>query len=1174
MNDILSKIGAKSNSPIDDIKADGFGSLFFALSHPSKNISDYDPRNYFKLNDAIYLHVPDWTVEEGKINGNLIFRQEYGKAVYERNIYDGSVKEIGKKNYAERHYNVSFSIAEKGMYELRDSGSLPHGNVEAILASWPSTIGNDDKKIDWRDFAYGSLGIFYDYNFGDPGKAQLSVINVPTPPQVHSLNGKSSYLDIIGPYTDIPLPDTINRNTNQKMGLISPAPKTLNPDQLYFYMVENYPLTDGAQNPNSQEDWDNDGRMGGFISSLVSPESSSKGGRVFYRWRTWMVEDCYGKMVSPAKASPKITPPTYPSSTGQNYYQYFYSPIPGKYILTCQVAYDWYDYDLLDFGDTIADLPKIKRTNAKAIPVSSVGFTLDSRASQLDRIIARPEFKFMAASRTAYLNDILPDNTYAAIPIVVSGSAPPNPDMYELARIQRCDDGGANNPKNDNHWYPKGSASQPSGGYHGIESGKTYHWRVDVASQSNLFFDISKSNNTSKNYVAKMLLDSKSPFFVNTKPNFVFKNDVGDLAWDGDTISVSAYLEYKVPDGKGSFKIERYDWKQDGEPELIIKAEDKNKPIILTTNGDFPPTDPYDADMVITMTRWFTYEMQSYLPDGTYQMTSTIPKLMKIVAKTKLMIMDMEKPKILYAKTTPNNLFGNTGEALKAGVGPSGRKNPKDITFSMYDNNPWEAVDNVVGITNPTTYKNNYKWNRSLKNKAAPTSQYNLKPIFAKKLNRRALLTFESAKRITDPKKGPFGMYKKGMASDPEMGALDFSDYGPYAHQFAAPGTSHLIVTDQSSSYKNPVSGMNIYRAEIDYRMAISHIVLNQYNTIPKGYANNTDGYIIFADKAKTIKKDIKPYKFYLMLSDSSGNYLKVSDRDPKRPDDDTPIPLELNLVLNVKDTIPPIPSGVLHEKKNGSTSYFPVKSSLAQMDKKKPDYNYYAGNFVNSIFNEDPALVNTDLDLGVELAENWLPDPNVDGKNGVEGYINKVKVPRRNYQALKSLGDEIVKNFSDGGLVAQIENGLSPSYIEDNVEFTIKPEVCDNAGEATAVLTYKYLDQMGDERPRTVNCKWTSNCEAAIASSTSEDLGVFRASPNDYPLAIPVKIYAKDNSRDWDYYTSGQLSNPMDPWSDWTWNKPYFGNPVGNERTFRTTIPVYGSKLIIRTLDKGIRSR
>ena len=36
---ILSEIDAVSNSEFDDIKADGFGSLYFAMSHPSKTVS-------------------------------------------------------------------------------------------------------------------------------------------------------------------------------------------------------------------------------------------------------------------------------------------------------------------------------------------------------------------------------------------------------------------------------------------------------------------------------------------------------------------------------------------------------------------------------------------------------------------------------------------------------------------------------------------------------------------------------------------------------------------------------------------------------------------------------------------------------------------------------------------------------------------------------------------------------------------------------------------------------------------------------------------------------------------------------------------------------------------------------------------------------------------------------
>lgn len=1145
MASILSAISATPGSIIDDIKADGFGSLYFALSHPSKNVADYDPRLHFKLDDAMYLHVPDWTGTED-LNAFLIFKQPYSKSVYERNIYDGAVTKIGSKNYAEKYFNIAIKMDKAGLLELQGVGAMPHSQTATLLASWSAQIGNNDGVVDWKDFSNSSLGLFYEYDHGDPGKCRLSVINVPTPPIVHSLGGKKSYLDIVGPYNAIPFYDSTNRNTNQGDGLISPAPSPLSTDHLYFYMVENYPLPDGPQNPNSQPNWDNDGRMGGFITSMVDPKSSKNGGRVFYRWRTWMVEDLYG---NPVIKSLNSAAPAYPADSGQDEYYYFYSPVPGKYILTCQVTYDWYDYDLLKFGDTIDDLPSVKRTGEIAVPSAVGAIAADPSSNRLNAIMNTDPFKFMLASSALYINEILEggNENFALIPLEVGGVASIPTSTWEIARIQRCDEMDKPSLDNNASWYPQGALVNPAGGFHGIQAGRSYNWRMDVASQTNLFFNINGSTNITPgaadyNYVAHNLMDVNSPFYVNTKPEFQFRNLGGDLKWAQPFIRVTAHLQYKVPKDGGGYNVVNYPLIQDpnkpGEP-MEIPAIPASFPIITTTGGDLPPTDPYDAELVITMRRMFEYNMWLRIWNGSNWIWGsylTLPKDLMITAKTTVRIIDLQKPKIVFADTIPNNLFGETGKLLTEGVGPSGMKNPADVKFTILDNNPWEAIDTEMGITDPGIYSANRIHNDSIINpttgnflKAKPTAQHNLKPVFAKLLNRGVFMQLETSARVAQGQS--MGAYTKTIQPLSD-------DYKHFFYKNAAnailENASRFQKEAQTYSETLP-NGKVDYRAKIQFKLPLNYVRVGGGDSlqIPAGYANNTPGY---GDKAVDANL-IKPYLFYLGATDSSGNALPAT---------------KLNLALHVRDVIAPFPYGESEEMKDGRISRFPAADNLSDDNNYEKDLRSLYSHNENLLMS---ALVDSD---------NWSAD-----KDG--------KIDKTPFRALKSMGAALVAPFSDSEYMAQIENSIPPGYGEDNVTVKFRAGVTDNAGVASSTFSIKFFDTTSTQQTRTMakNPLWssTSIVGTEAVSLNSETAVVFRGKPEQFPMAAPIEISAKDNARNWDYYNGGAQADVNNPWSEWVWGSVNWGNATPNERTFNTSFPVFGSKLIIRTIDKGIRN-
>ncbi len=1174
---ILSTIGAKPNSVIDDIKADGFGNMYFAMSHPAKSPAEFDPRSTFDPNEAIYLHKGVKNTGDGTWPGFLIYKQGYGKVVFQSRY--GKIREIGRKDFAVRYYNVPFNMAIAGTEELEAKGL---SQATKILASWSAVIGNNNNKWDIADYNYGTAGApgFFEYTYADPGQCRLSVINVPTPDQVISLGGKKSFLDIIGPYLNtIPMPNTLARSTAQNVGLISPMPSSLSPDKLYFFMVENYPLPDGTQDPTDPDaspDWDKDGRHGGFITSIVNPESSTKGGKVFYRWRTWLVEDLYGNPVCKA-LEPK---PPINTNTGMNHYHYFYSPVPGKYIMTCQVLYDWYDYDLLTFGSTIDDLPTVLRKGEKALPVKSGSYDQYSGVDALNAIMLKPEFKFMTASASTYLGQILEgsDTTFAMVPIVVSGNVPPQSNTLETARIQRCDvvpslDSGTKAYLKDNtYWHPQ-TGAQPTGGFHGLEAGKSYYWRMDVASQTNLFFDVSKSNDTNPasknfNYVAAKLMEDKgvnpdgsekNPFYVNRKPEFQFMNKVGDVRWAANSkIRVTAHLEYKVPKAGGGYEVQKKFLIQDnskpGEPmEVTVKPESTvfsvNSPIVTQTGGDLPPTDPTEATLVITMRRMFEYDMYIKVWNGTEWIVSTfitLPKDMVLESKTTVKIIDMQQPRILYAETNPNNLFGETGNDLAVGVGPAGKANPAQVRMAFSDNNPWEAVDNELGITNKATYDANRLHNVSTQSQinsliasGKPSAQLNLKPVFAKLLNRKIRLAFETSSRDAA------GRYLKARAG------LNFDTL--YSHYYTKNAAGAVVENNQrlqkeSQTFSETAANGNIsYFAKVFYKVPLNFICVGNGGSlkIPAGYANNTPGYY------DAVAKTIKPYEFYLEVTDSSGNKLA-----------ETP----LNLVLHVRDNMPPNPYGIMTELKDNTVSYFPLMLKAARAAgvpvSKYSDYSFK--NLTKTTFDENFS----------DLSSTWAADATADGYiNGKVGY----------YQSLKSMGDQIVAPFNDSAYTKQIDNVtgngtsfLPPRFVEDNVEVVFQVGVSDNAGIATATLTFNYFDSIGAEKSRSISAGWNSTSVASgkIASTTSQATAVFRGAEAQFPMAIPVKIIASDNARDWDFYTAGSLADINNPWSTWKWGAPQIGGNTFKTRTYKTSVPVYGSNLIIRTLDKTIRNQ
>lgn len=1095
---ILSDIGADADAKIDDIKADGDGNLFVGLTFPGVDLTVKEVTSKWGLGDAYTYEVNKLVPGDELQKGLLLYKQEFTKSVFRISAMGEPPKEVGKKVIATQVYKRNLAMPPLGWQELEKAGMT---GVSGIVASWTTAAGG------------GTIGDFsiYANKSTDPdiGRARIAVINVPKPPDVLSLGNDLSYLDLIGAYKNsIPIFDPNKRSTEQNSAARFSG--NLDTRQLYFYMVENYPIPTGIQNPSVTPDYDGDGRYGGFISTIINPNPSTdtdNPGTIRYYWRTWMVARQKGKDLSGNPEYEPVCPPEpMCDQVAGSYFHWFYTPIGGKFIVTCRVDYDWYDYSLIPFGTTItkflANPGNAYKKATKAVP-STGGIVHEQSSNRMDQIMDMTEFTFMKKSAAAYKADILGSDGnkeyYAAIPAVVTDKDPKIPtDTFEIARIQRCDVAG-NNPLTATHWYPQSAGvMNPTDGFHGIQVGTAYHWRMDVASQAIFYQDLEKAKNSANyTFISNKLTDSSlEPYYVNGDPEFQFDKTGDDLRWSpGSTVSIEAYLKYPVPPlVSGKPTIVQHNLGSD-----ITEVKSQSF-AYFTTKADLPPTDPFEAELVIEMSRLFQYDMRIYgTINGVKRLLGKVPNLPKkltITSKTKVLITDTVPPLIAFGKTSPQQLYGYTGRALESGT----NGNPASIKFQVTDNDPW---DGVSGISSHAKYSSlniaaNKKTIDTYYNKAQ-SAQYNLKPVFNLS-NSGVQLSWSTA-----------------IANAKRQIALGVNPYMPSYGSFS-PGTG--LGTPVIACPKNESTGL--YYSTTDFDVSLSTLNSGKPIDLPKFYANNTPGY--------------KPYEFQLSLRDSSGN---------------ESLDNLLNLVIQVRDDIPADPYGIVQEFKGNTTARFPSNSAIA--NDADFEANYRAATAFNSSF----------ITRGA-----WLPTSPGSNKNGEiwDGTYNT------GFKSLWSVSDTI------SALPETMKNTtITPGSIqvEDNVEVLMRVGAADNAGAATAKLTFSCFDIAKAEKTLSTGsstCKLPGISADQVTSTQASIQALFREGKIKFPIAIPITIQSCDDARDWDKYLSGGLdANGI--WNWGTLTKGSADSKYSNRRTFKTTLPVYGSELTIRTIESGVRT-
>jgi len=297
------------------------------------------------------------------------------------------------------------------------------------------------------------------------------------------------------------------------------------------------------------------------------------------------------------------------------------------------------------------------------------------------------------------------------------------------------------------------------------------------------------------------------------------------------------------------------------------------------------------------------------------------------------------------------------------------------------------------------------------------------------------------------------------------------------------------------------------------------------YGNIARNYANNTPGYV--------------PYAFDVIATDSSGNMVNT----------------KLNLVLNVRDNIPPIPWVTMIDNKTGASSIIPRINGTSQNA-----YGLLPFKIVDSIPGYKPAVASNSITwnsttadgiIGGFTGETLLALPNVSA-----GVLNP---------ADSSTVDALVK---------LINAGVPPNFLEDNVEFMMYPFATDNAGGAVATVTVRYIDAASGNEAVWSSGNATSRDagQQPLIATGSPLVGFFRGLPGDFPMLAPVVVIAKDDARSWNWYVG--------PGGNKSWEWPLNGsnpslsdvgltpNILPNERTFSTMLLIYDSRMRVRTLD------
>ena len=300
---------------IDDIKADGFGNIFF--SRTTKN-----PSAGTSLSWGDTLNFVQTSTFGGRGYGLLYYGQKVDKTVFKRESGASTDSQVGSINIGNNQWVRYFSVV------LSDWGSLTLANLPtyAGLPTWQ-----------WHG------DIVQVSTITSPLQIQLGVINVSTPPLVTKPNDRLGAIDILAF-------DSITENE-----LTHDYGATEVNQGLYTFRAENSTYWESRNNQvvPGKTKWEGDhngnGFEGGFVSSLMNTGASvNTSPQVLYTWRIYRIQDAFGIALPTPELVKELA-----GSTSPNVKYYFRS---GLYQIECGAQFKYYDYNALRFGSTVASL--------------------------------------------------------------------------------------------------------------------------------------------------------------------------------------------------------------------------------------------------------------------------------------------------------------------------------------------------------------------------------------------------------------------------------------------------------------------------------------------------------------------------------------------------------------------------------------------------------------------------------------------------------------------------------------------------------------------------------------------------------------------------------------------------------------------------------------------------
>ncbi len=311
---------------IDDIKADGFGNLYFAKT--SKFPVD---GSGFSPADVSAIQWTSVSTDMNRATGRLIYDQKVTKSVYRRALGATTFSLVGSVNLGndkwERYFWVPLTLTSGASY------------LTVTPANW-LTISTTP---DWH-WVTPTIVKDPSPSVGLPTRVQVGVINVAAPPKPLNATG---VLDIVGP-----------TNSWQSSDV---------PQGLYTFRVENAPEWERDDfnkkyydplNPTNATDENSNGTIGGFPSTASkagSDPSSMRSDHVLYTWVVYQVKDAYGNDIPATIVKNSGSVIGIPSEVTSPEIKHYFTA--GVYQIMCHARYRYYNYDKLPFGSTVLDKP-------------------------------------------------------------------------------------------------------------------------------------------------------------------------------------------------------------------------------------------------------------------------------------------------------------------------------------------------------------------------------------------------------------------------------------------------------------------------------------------------------------------------------------------------------------------------------------------------------------------------------------------------------------------------------------------------------------------------------------------------------------------------------------------------------------------------------------------------